>query len=68
MSDGITDGYRMREEAERGMEAAGWIRHKIHFDFCMWEDPLNPGQRYFLHQAVEIQEERDAAVPDVMES
>lgn len=68
MSDGITDGYRMTQEAEEALEAKGWIRRPVGVVGALWEDPLEPGAMYLRGKAEEIQEERDRGVAEVMES
>jgi len=68
MSDGITDGYRMTREAEKALEAKGWVCHPVGLMGALWEDPLEPGVKYLRGQAEEIQEAREKGVSDVMDS
>lgn len=68
MSDGITDGYKMTQEAEAALKAKGWIRHPVGLMGALWEDPLEPGTKYLRGEAEEIQEGRDRGVAEVMES
>lgn len=68
MSDGISEGYWAGVDARRRLEEKGWRVEKLGFgDVCFMIDPLT-GERRWLNEAERIQEERELAVREVMES
>jgi hypothetical protein len=68
MSDAVSAGARQKREDEGRLESAGWTRHRISMGCSFWEDPSSPGSKHGHGEAVEIQDGRDAAVREVMES